>query len=176
MRFLLVGRRTFFLANIALFSCNSPLTAQPASNGALQSNAPVLRVLARNIEPFCFEKDGGRAGFAVELWAEISKAAGFAYEMRDVESAQALVDALAAKQGDVALGALSITSQREQVMDFSYPFYNSGLDIVTNTEGSSVLGMIRVLFNAQLLKTLALLLALVICFSHILWLLERRVN
>jgi len=176
MRFLLVGRRTFFLANIALFSCNSPLAAQPASSGASQSNAPVLRVLARNIEPFCFEKDGRRTGFAVELWAEISKAAGFAYEMRDEESAQALVDALAAKRGDVALGALSITSQREQVMDFSYPFYNSGLDIVTNTEGSSVLGMIRVLFNAQLLKTLGLLLMLVICFSHILWLFERRVN
>lgn len=38
----------------------------------------------------------------MELWAEISKAVGLGYEMRDAESARALVDALAGKQGDVA--------------------------------------------------------------------------
>ena len=146
------------LVSVALFTCNPALRAQSAGGNTSLTNASVLRVLVRNIEPFCFEKDGRRTGFAVELWAEIAKLAGFAYEVREAESAQALVDALAAKQGDVGLGALSITSQREQVIDFSYPFYNSGLDIITNTEGSSVLSMIRVLFNAQLLKTLGLLL------------------
>src|SRR5262249_44123669 len=107
---------------------------------------------------------------------EISRVAGFQYELMEAESAQALVEALAAQKGDVGLGALSITAKREQFIDFSYPFYNSGLDIVTVTKESSVLDMIGVLFNAQLLKTLGLLLALVICFSHVLWLFERRIN
>jgi ABC-type amino acid transport substrate-binding protein len=136
----------------------------------------MLRVLARNIEPFCFEKGGRRTGFAVDLWAEIAKVAGFQYEVQTADSAQAVVDALAAKRADVGLGALSITAEREHVIDFSYPFYSSGLDIVTRAQNSSVWDTIRVLFNAQLLKTLALLLALVICFSHVLWFFERRVN
>src|SRR5437867_9284271 len=176
MKLISVDFTTGFLALAAAGLCSSGLLAQPSASQTPPTDAPVLRVLARNIEPFCFEKGGRRTGFAVDLWTEISKAAGFRYEVQEAESAQALVDALAAKKGDVGLGALSITAQREQVMDFSYPFYNSGLDIVTSTEGSSVLGMIRVLFNAQLLKTLGLLLALVICFSHVLWLVERRVN
>jgi len=175
MKFMKTGLRTI-VALLPFIFCEFELLAQSSAGDLSQSNAPVLRVLARNIEPFCFEKDGQRTGFAVDLWKEISRIAGFRYEMHDADSAQAVVEALAAKKGDVGLGALSITAQREQIIDFSYPFYNSGLDIVTSTESSSVFGMIRFLFNAQLLKTIGLLLALVICFSHILWLFERRVN
>jgi len=175
MKFNKSGLRTILLTLLSIISFLTELRAQSTAD-TTQSNAPALRVLARNIEPFCFEKDGQRMGFAVDLWKEISRMAGFRYEIQDAESAQAVVDALAAKKGDVGLGALSITAQREKVIDFSYPFYNSGLDIVTSTESSSVLGTIQFLFNAQLLKTIGLLLALVICFSHILWLFERRVN
>ena len=155
---------------------SAALLGQPSPTTTLPPAIPVLRVLVRNIEPFCFEKDGRRVGFAVELWEEVAKAGGFRHELQTAESAQAVVEALAAQKADVGLGALSITAERERVIDFSYPFYNSGLDIVTRANSSSVLDMIRVLFNAQLLKTLGVLLALVICFSHILWLAERRVN
>jgi ABC-type amino acid transport substrate-binding protein len=175
MKFTKTGLRIVFTILLLIF-CEIELLAQSTAGDLSQTNAPVLRVLARNIEPFCFEKDGQRMGFAVDLWKEISRIAGFRYEVQDVESAQALVEALAAGKSDVGLGALSITAQREQVIDFSYPFYNSGLDIVTSTESSSILGMMRVLFSAQLLKTIGLLLALVICFSHVLWLFERRAN
>jgi polar amino acid transport system substrate-binding protein len=176
MKFRATSFRTVVFTLLPLILCKVDLLAQSTSPDSSQSNAPVLRVLARNIEPFCFEKNGQRVGFAVDLWKEISRIAGFKYELHDADSAQALVEALAAKKGDVGLGALSITAEREQVIDFSYPFYNSGFDIVTSTESSSILGMIRVLFHARLLKTIGLLLALVIFFSHILWLFERRVN
>jgi polar amino acid transport system substrate-binding protein len=173
---MIAGLRSVVFAFLLSSSLGLELFGQSGPSDLSQSNAPVLRVLARNIEPFCFEKDGQRIGFAVDLWKEISRVAGFQYELHDADSAQALVEALAAKNGDVGLGALSITARREQIIDFSYPFYNSGLDIVTGTESSSILGMMRVLFHAKLLKTIGLLLALVICFSHILWLFERRVN
>jgi polar amino acid transport system substrate-binding protein len=176
MKLKIAGLRSVVFAFLLSSSFSFELFGQSSAGDLSQSNTPVLRVLARNIEPFCFEKNGQRVGFAVDLWKEISRVAGFKYELHDADSAQALVEALAAKKGDVGLGALSITAEREQIIDFSYPFYNSGFDIVTSTESSSILGMIRVLFHARLLKTLGLLLALVICFSHILWLVERRVN
>lgn len=176
MKFAKIGPRAVVVTLLSFFLCHVELLAQSPPGDSSPSNAPVLRVLARNIEPFCFEKDGQRTGFAVDLWKEICRVAGFQFEVQESESAQALVDALAAKKGDIGLGALSITAQRERIIDFSYPFYNSGLDIVTGAEASSVLGLVRILFNAQLLKTLGLLLALVICFSHVLWWFERRVN
>jgi ABC-type amino acid transport substrate-binding protein len=147
----------------------------PAAPASGQTNAS-LRVLVREIEPFAFTKNGQRVGFAVELWAAISQQTNFQYELVTVPSAQAMVDSLAARKADVGLGALSIKAEREAIIDFSNPFYNSGFDIVTSTGGSSVFKMIKVLFNAQLLKTLGLLLALVLVFSHVLWLFERRVN
>jgi ABC-type amino acid transport substrate-binding protein len=176
MKIKIAGLRCVVFAFLFSSLWSFELSGQSGPAELSQSNAPVLHVLARNIEPFCFEKDGQRVGFAVDLWKEISRIAGFQYELHDADSAQALVEALAAKKGDIGLGALSITAQREQIIDFSYPFYNSGLDIVTGTESSSILGMMRVLFHAKLLKTIGLLLVLVICFSHILWLFERRVN
>jgi polar amino acid transport system substrate-binding protein len=151
------------------------LTPALLSRAAPATNAP-LKVVVREIEPFAFSSGGRQAGFAVDLWAAIAKEAGFDYELQTVGSAQAMVQALAARQADIGLGALSITAEREQVIDFSYPFYNSGLDIVTGTQGGSVFGVLRVLFKAPLIKTLGLLLVLVLVFSHLLWLFERRVN
>jgi polar amino acid transport system substrate-binding protein len=152
------------------------LIAQTAPTNDPQAVVPELRVLVRNVEPFCMEKDGQRTGFVLELWGEIAREAGLKYEVQTADSAQAVVDALAARKADVGLGALSITLQREQSIDFSYPFYNSGLDIVTATKGVSVFRFIGHLFNSQLLKTLGLLLLVVIGFSHVLWWLERHIN
>ena len=43
-----------------------------------------------------------------------------------------LIDALKAGGADVGLGALSITAEREAVMDFSHPYYKSGLQILVS--------------------------------------------
>src|SRR5262245_24906601 len=126
------------LLTLALFLTVISFGYGQGAGNATSPTAQVLRVLARDVEPFCFEKDGQRTGFAVELWAEISREAGFQYKLQTADSAQLVVDALAARQADIGLGALSITSDREQVIDFSYPFYNSGLDIITASNRSSV--------------------------------------
>jgi polar amino acid transport system substrate-binding protein len=134
-----------------------------------------LSVAVRNIEPFCFEEDGRRKGYAIDLWAAIAKDCGFQYDARTVNSAQAMVDDLAAKKADVGIGALSITSQRQMVIDFSHPFYDSGFDILTSTKGhNSAFHLLRLLLNPDLLKTLGLLFIAVLVVSHLLWLFERH--
>jgi len=161
----------------------APSAPKAAAEAAAEPNAPkggaaapvMLHVAVRNIEPFCFEEDGRRKGFAIELWAAIAKEAGVQYDMHTVASAQAMVDELAAKKADVGVGALSITSQRMLVIDFSHPFYDSGLDILTASKGhNSPFHFIKLLFNPELLKTLGLLFIAVLIFSHLLWLCERH--
>src|SRR5262245_132739 len=129
---------------LSLFLSSVAVWAQPRTNAT-------LRVLVREVEPFAFTAGGRQTGFALDLWEAIATQAGFQYELQTVPSAQAMVQALAAKQADIGLGALSITAEREQVIDFSYPFYNSGLDIITNTEGTSLLNLLKTLFHARLL-------------------------
>jgi ABC-type amino acid transport substrate-binding protein len=152
------------------------LRAQNETTSALQSSNATLRVLVREVEPFAFTKGGQRTGFALELWTAIAKEAGFQYDLQTVATPREMVDALADRKADVGVGALSIIAEREEKIDFSQPFYNSGLGIVTSSKGSSAFDMVKVLFNARLLKTLGFLLALVLVFSHVLWLFERKVN
>lgn len=148
---------------------------ESAPGKAAPGATPKLQVAVRNIEPFCFEDDGRRKGFAIDLWAAIAKEAGFQYDMHTVPSAQAMVDELAASKADAGVGALSITSQRQMVIDFSHPFYDSGLDILTTNKGqNSPFHLLRLLFNPELLKTLGLLLIAVLIVSHVLWLCERH--
>ncbi len=163
----------YLAACLPLFFALSALGQEPSPAPA--SPPAKLQVVVRNIEPFSFEQDGRRTGYAMELWDDIARETGLLYEARTVDSAQAMVDALAGKKADAGIGALSITSQREQVIDFSHPFYDSGLDILTSNKGNdSVFHFLRLLFNPQLLKTIGLLLLAVLVVSHLLWLFERH--
>ena len=151
------------------------LSSEPAPPKEPSGQTPKLRVVVRNIEPFCFEEDGRRKGYAMELWDAIARDCGFQYDARTVNSAQAMVDDLSAKKADVGIGALSITSQRQMLIDFSHPFYDSGLDILTSTKGQdSAFHLLRLLLNPDLLKTLGLLFVAVLVVSHLLWLCERH--
>ena len=74
--------------------------------------------------PFVFIGSGGSyTGFEVELWRTIAERQGFAYRLIRMEFTS-LVPALAEKKIDVALGGITINTEREQAIDFSYPYFH----------------------------------------------------
>lgn len=144
------------------------------------AQAQKLRVVTRDLEPFSFEKDGRRVGYAMELWNEIAREAGMEYEVTKVSTAQEMIDALVEKRADVGVGALSVTSSREQIIDFTQPFYNSGLQIVVAGGESDMLSSIKELlgglFNWKLMGALLLLLTAMVLISHLVWRFEHKTN
>ena len=54
-----------------------------------------------------------------------------------------MLDMLKSGQADVGVGALSITAERSKEIDFSHPFYDSGLDILV--KGGSAPGPLDIL-------------------------------
>ena len=148
------------------------------SLGAAQ--AEKIKVVTRYIEPFSFEKDGRNVGFSIELWNELAREAGLESETTVVDSAAKMVDALKDKSADAAVAALSITSEREAVVDFTQPFYESGLQILVSGGGSSSLSsiwqMIKNLFNLQLVGLFLLLVLTMFMVSHLVWRYEHKVN
>jgi ABC-type amino acid transport substrate-binding protein len=146
-----------------------------------QENAPAkLRVVTRNLEPFSFEKDGRRVGYAAELWDRVAQEAGMAYQVQVVGTAQEIIDALKNRTADVGVGALSVTAQRDAVMDFSQPFYESGLQVLVAGSSADFLSNIRALignlFNLQLIGAFLLLLFTMLVVSYLVWRYEHRVN
>lgn len=152
------------------------LFASVISAGAAEK----VRVVTRNLEPFSFEKDGRRVGFAIELWNEVARTINLESEVTVVDSAKLMVGAVQAKTADVGVGAISITSEREAIIDFSQPFYKSGLLIMVKPAPPSVLDtvwqVLAPIVNWKSLGSVAALLILMLIVSHLVWMYEHKVN
>jgi polar amino acid transport system substrate-binding protein len=152
----------------------------PLRDATAQAPGTKLRVVTRNLEPFSFEKDGRRVGFAAELWDQLARETGNEYEVQVVNSAQEIIDAVQNKSADVGVGAISVTSKREEVIDFSQPFYESGLQVLVAGGGGSfadnIVQMIKNLFSLELIGMFLLLMATMFIISHLVWRYEHKVN
>jgi ABC-type amino acid transport substrate-binding protein len=156
------------------------LTASFLALFALPLHAQKIRVVSRDIEPFSFQQDGRRVGYAMELWDQIAREAGIDYEVQTVATAQEMIDALQNKTVDAGVGALSVTSKREEIIDFSQPFYESGLQVlVAGGSGSfsdTLWQLAGNLFNWKLIGMFALLVLAMLIISHLVWMYEHKVN
>jgi ABC-type amino acid transport substrate-binding protein len=161
-----------------LFSVVSLLSF--SSHAAAQAPAGKIKVVTRNLEPFSFEKDGRRVGYAAELWDQLARETGLEYEVQVVGTAQEIIDALKNKTADVGVGAISVTAKREEIIDFSQPFYESGLQVlVSGSSGSfadNIFALISNLFNLELIGAFLLLLVTMFIISHLVWRYEHKVN
>jgi polar amino acid transport system substrate-binding protein len=139
-----------------------------------------IRVVTRNLEPFSFEKEGRRVGYAAELWDQLAREMKLDYEVQVVGTAQEMIDALKNKTADVGVGAISVTSKREAIIDFSQPFYESGLQVlVAGASGSfadNIFALVKNLFNIELIGAFILLMGTMFVISHLVWRYEYKVN
>ena len=136
-----------------------------------------LRVYTKPIEPFSFQKEGRDVGFSLELWDRVARELGVEYEVHWVKTVADLIDVIKRKEADVGIAAISITAQREKVIDFSTPYYESGLAILTRAQGQGVFALMRDTFwTAGTGKAALVLLLVLIACAHLVWLFERKVN
>ena len=88
-----------------------------------------------------------------------------------------ILQELSAGRADAGVAAISITSEREQTIDFSYPFKESGLQILAKSApGSSFAKIVGGLFKGDILWLLGALVVVLLLNSHIIWFLERKRN
>lgn len=169
-------RRTLGAVALTWGLC-SPTGAQQTAPAPSTANAEVLRVVIKPVKPFAFQEGGEWKGYSVDLWKAIAQKNQWRYEWVPVDTVPQMLDGLKAKQADVAVGALSVTEEREKVLDFSHAFYESGLQIVTlNSAAGSIWQAISGLMSAPVLGGLGVLVLCLVLVSWLLWRLERRHN
>ncbi|MGB7180691.1 MAG: transporter substrate-binding domain-containing protein [Burkholderiaceae bacterium] len=181
-------RRAFkaALMIVLLFTGGWILTTQPAtaqttpSSGAASSASPTksLKIATREVPPFAFQDSSGKwRGIAIDMWEQIGRDLGVESVYESV-SLQEMLDGIASGQFDAAVGALSVTNEREGKFDFSHPFFNTGLGIVVPLEagGGSWLRTWKAMLSPAFLKAVAGLLALLTAVGALIWLAERRRN
>jgi polar amino acid transport system substrate-binding protein len=157
-------------------AASSSVHAQTESNtDELQTTR--LRVVTKEIEPFVFTGDELR-GFSIDLWQELARAANLEYEFVVVDTVTEQLEAVARNEVDAAIAAISITQAREEFVDFSFSYFDSGLGILTATsDRSPVLTALRTGdFLAPLLRLFGFLVLVIVLAGHVIWLLEHKRN
>lgn len=80
---------------------------------------------------------GEMIGFDMDILAEVSKRAGFEYDLKTMDF-NGIIPALQTGNVDVALAGITITEAREKIVDFSDPYYDSGLRILVRANNNKV--------------------------------------
>ncbi len=135
-----------------------------------------LSIAVRDIEPFAMPDGDGWTGYSVELWEDAAEALGIPYDYVQVATVSEQLDAVRTGRTDAALGAISITAEREAEFDFSFPMYDSGLQILVRPESPGVWAQLLELFSTTVLYLLIVLVVLLVIVGHVVWLIERHTN
>lgn len=140
-----------------------------------------LTVGIKEFQPFVFlpEDDNTRAyGYSIDLWNAIAEKQGLQTQFVAYKSVPELLQAVQSGQVDAAISGLSITSERLRgELRFSYPYYQSGLQLMVNRDQrsgfTSFLGFLR---NWSSMRAVLLVLGSSAMVGGLVWALEHRHN
>jgi ABC-type amino acid transport substrate-binding protein len=144
--------------------------ASPAADRALV-------VAVREAPPFAMrDPEGNWVGLSVDLWQDAADKLDWNFEWREMSLAETLA-ALETGEVDVGVAALTITPDRERALDFSHPYYVSGLALAYQTDRTKAwLNTLRAFLSWEFLSVVLTLAAVLLVVGALAWLFERRRN
>ncbi len=167
-------------------TADSGTTGAPAASavapGAGKPVPKTLRVLTKPIAPFVIPNGTGSvSGFSVDLWEAVSKRMNVKSELTVLPTLKAMLDGVREGAGDIGIAAITITAERETWLDFSHPYFRSGLQVLVRRENAGVLsqalGVLKGMFSSPSFQLALMGLGiLVVLVAHLIWLVERHRN
>lgn len=162
----------FAFASLAL--TGNSLAATTGSD--VDDNAKLI-IGTKDSPPFSIKKsDGSWEGLSIQLWQEIAQDLGLDYEFREMTLGE-LLDGVTDNSLNASVAALSVTVEREKRVDFSHPFFNTGLGIAINQKAGAGWGdVISGIFSRGFIQILLSLSVLLLICGLLVWVFERRGN
>ncbi len=122
------------IALCALLSGSNRCDAQQAT--ALDTSKRELVVGIKQSPPFAIHAaDDEWQGISVDLWRHAASKLKLRYRFVEEPTIGTLIEGVASGKYDVAVGALTVTGARARVLDFTSPFYSTGLGIAVPASG-----------------------------------------
>src|SRR6516164_8132682 len=136
-----------------------------------------LRVAVKPIAPFVFENGKEFTGFSIDLWHGLAQSLKVDTVWVEVATVGDQLRAVETGKADAAIAAITITKEREAVIDFTQPYFDSGLQILVHAEGNShLLDVFDSIPWATLGAILGAFVAMMFVMANVLWVVERRTN
>ena len=137
----------------------------------------VLRVAVKPIPPFVFKQGSELSGFSIDLWNALAQSLKVDTAWVEVSTVGDQLQAVKSGRADAAIAAITITKERENVIDFTQPYFDSGLQILVHAQGSNhfleVFDSIPWLTIGTLLGAF---IAIMFVMANVLWIVERRTS
>ena len=135
----------------------------------------VLIVGTTEAPPFAMkEGDGSWTGISIDLWRRIAARLHLRYRFKEVPLNQ-LINGTAEGRFDAAIATITITAPRLERVDFSEPYYHTGLGIAVPRQGNfEWLRQLPSLISVSFLKALLYLLGITLLIAVLIWVIERR--
>jgi polar amino acid transport system substrate-binding protein len=169
-------RNIAFAVLLALFPCTGARAAE-TPNGAAPAQQELV-VGTKETPPFAMKTpDGAWIGISIDLWRRIADQLHLHYRFAEEPTVQMLIDGIAAGKFDIAVAAISVTPGRERVVDFTEPFYATGLGIAVPAGGeASWVPIIRTMTSFGFVQAILALIGLAVGTGLVIWFVERRHN
>ena len=132
-----------------------------------------LTVATVERKPFAMMVDGQLVGFSVELWEALARELDRTYRIESVETFKQMLTRVQNGEVDLAIGNISITADREQVLDFSHPVFDAGLQILVPADGTSS-SVVAAVFTWEMLSWVLMAIGVIFVVANLMWFFERR--
>lgn len=146
-------------------------------SGLLSANE--IQVCSKVSPPFSMKsEDGSWSGLSIDLLEATTDKLGIEYRIREMPIDD-LISGLYDGRCDLSISALTITAERERVVDFSAPYYSGGLGIAAR-EGEStffaIVQTVKKVFSFEMFLVVLSLLLVLLLTGAIVWVFERKEN
>jgi len=175
----------WYLYSMASYSYSSSLIHISSSlininSSAINVSSSAINVGSYNCPPFVMSlHPDGRpqstsTGLSILLWQRIANSLDLQYKMQNY-ALQDLLDEIEAGNIEVGISCISITPERELLMDFSHSFYETHLAIAVKEKGYWR-SFIQLITNTTLLIVIASILLIAGFIGWVFYKLEHNVN
>ncbi len=164
------NQRLFFFSIIIIFV----LTLREGADLHAQAKVP-LRIGVAGTAPFVVGSDRDD-GISLEIWQALADKQGWSYSLIPFDDVPHALQALEAGRVDAVVGPVSITADRASKIEFTQPYFQSGLSIMSRAKPPTVWERIRPFFTTRFFIAVLVFLFILGIVGTLLWLAEREHN
>jgi ABC-type amino acid transport substrate-binding protein len=162
--------KAFIVLLAAALFCS---TSQAQSANPSLPNKELI-IATKESPPFVIKRpDGTFQGISIDLWRRIADRLHLRYRFSEQATIQELMAGTAKGSFDAAIAALTVTAARDRVVDFTQPFYSTGLGIAVPISESRWQSISRALLSFGFFQVVFALLGIATVVGSAIWLLER---
>ncbi|MGC0144699.1 transporter substrate-binding domain-containing protein [Pseudactinotalea sp. Z1732] len=135
-------RTTLSLIGVSALALGLAACGDDGGNGGADADLEDTYVVASDTSfvPFAFEEGGEYVGFDMDMINHIADEVGFDVQL-ETTNFDGIIPGLQTGSFDIAIAGITITDERAQVIDYTSPYYKSGLRIAAPVDDEQIQGV-----------------------------------